>query len=964
VSDSPDGFNLPKSRYVVGIDLGTTNCAVAFAEADEPQGGISCFSVRQWVDLGVQEPRELLPSFHYQPLTEEAQLLGDRRAIVGCLARDRGGQLPGRMICSAKSWLCHAGVDRSSSILPWHCDNGVERYSPVAVSSSYLQCIRQAWDDAHPDYPLAEQDVVLTLPASFDQVARQLTMEAAEQAGLRRVMPIEEPQAAFYAWLAKHPAQWDRLVHEGQTILVCDIGGGTTDFTLIRVRKSSVESSSPQQALSTEASSAAPALNSWNQMRLTLHRVAVGQHLILGGDNIDLALARLAENKLTGGKSLPPKSWDVLLAACRSAKESLLSASPPESTSIHLPGTGSRLVGGGTQVEISRQEVEQAVLEGFFPYCPLNQRPMQQSSGFQEFGLPYAQDAAVTHHLAAFLWDHRTAGRTDEELEALDDLTQARPDWILFNGGVMTSPQLTERMVAVVSKWFAGSSGLSDQWKPGELEGQRLDLAVAFGAAYFGRVRRGSGVAIEAKLACSYYLQVSEEPPVAVCVVPGSASPGEQFSLSQPMELAVGQPVQFPVLYSSTRLTDRVGQAVELSTQDFAWLPPIRTVLKLSGSKRRDVIPVVLQMELSQIGTLQMWCQASQTATQTATRWRLEFDIRGSTQSDASRNEATGAQAGILDEAVELATRAILQRAFGDLKPPIKPSQVVSELSQSLGISRHQWSPQILRSLWQSLMELEDGRTRGPEYESRWLNLLGFSLRPGYGMAADDWRVAETWRRVHGKLSFATSTSKTESQILWRRIAGGFTTGQQLTVYQQIAGPLRQVLDPTRRSKGGNVGPSDLTELLRLVGALELLPKLEKAQLGNWMVDLISLPKYAACQSALFWCVARLGARQLSYGPLNCVVDTQEVENWLQEMLNSPRNDPNFDLALMQCSRLVGDRYRDLSSGIRQSVIEAMKSRGCSSHYIQLVQAGGQLVGEDTGQILGDSLPLGLTLRG
>jgi hypothetical protein len=970
VSETPDGFDLPQSRYIVGIDLGTTNCAVAFTLADDPAASIRSFPVGQWVDLGLKEPQELLPSFHYQPLEEEAPSLGNSSAIVGSLARDRGGQLPGRRIASAKSWLCHAGVDRSSPILPWHCDNGVERLSPVAVSSSYLKCIRQAWDEAHPDQPLENQDVVLTLPASFDQVARQLTIAAAQQAGLQRVMPIEEPQAAFYAWLAKHPSQWESLVRDGQTILVCDIGGGTTDFTLIRVRKSGqakerdTDRTAPDAAASTLATSSTTeaqseaAINALHQTRLTLHRVAVGQHLILGGDNIDLALARLAEAKLTGGKSLPPRTWDVLLSACRSAKETLLGENPPESASIHLPGSGARLVGAGTQVEISRQEVEQSVLDGFFPFCPLSQRPRQQESGFREFGLPYAQDAAVTHHLAAFLWDHRTAGRTDEELKSMDEWSQARPDWILFNGGVMTSRQLSHRIVAVVASWFAGKNGLPDDWMPGQLEGERLDLAVAFGAAYFGRVRRGIGVAIEAKLACSYYLQVSENPPVAVCLVPGSASPGDHFKLSEPMELVVGQPVQFPVLYSSTRLTDRVGQSVELNTEDFARLPPIRTVLSVSGSKRREVLPVVLQLELSQIGTLQMWCQAADSST----RWRLEFDIRGSTQSDKKDSVATGVQAGLLDEAVELKVREVLHSVFGEQSPAIKPSKVVAELTQALGQSRQQWSPQILRCIWQTLMDLEPGRKRGPEWESRWLNLLGFALRPGYGMAADDWRVAETWRKVHGKLSFTAPSSRTESQILWRRIAGGFTAGQQLTVYQQIAGPLRQVLDPVRRAKGGGIGPSELNELLRLVGALELLPKSEKAQLGRWVVELLAIPKYTSCHSALYWCIARLGARQLSYGPLNCVVDADEVESWLRRILQKPSQDPNVDLALMQCSRLVQDRYRDLEATVRQMVLEVMASRGCSAHYVQLVQSGGQLAGEEAAQVLGDSLPLGLTL--
>ena len=415
MSDPGDDFEQPLSRYIVGIDLGTTNCAVAYADTHRAEDPIRCFPVTQWVDLGVREPRELLPSFLYQPLDSELPSVNGQRFVVGQLAWQRGSQLPGRAIASAKSWLCHGGVDRGSPILPWQSD-AAWKNCPRGSQRAYLRQIREAWDQAHPADPLAQQDIVLTLPASFDQVARQLTIEAARQAGLQRVMPIEEPQAAFYAWLARHANDWESRVQAGQTILVCDIGGGTTDFTLIRVRAVGAGDGLPDEVVAGRPgdSSAAveeqpSAVNQLHQQRLTLHRVAVGQHLILGGDNIDLALARLAEAKCTAGQSLPPRDWEALLAACRSAKETLLGPAAPESFTIHLPGAGSRLIGGGRQVEVTRDEVRHAVLEGFFPSCSLGARPDEQPTGFQEFGLPYARDAAVTRHLAAFLMDQRVA---------------------------------------------------------------------------------------------------------------------------------------------------------------------------------------------------------------------------------------------------------------------------------------------------------------------------------------------------------------------------------------------------------------------------------------------------------------------------------------------------------------------------------------------------------------------------
>jgi len=658
-----DAFEEVPSRYIVGIDLGTTNCAVSYLDTETSKGSsgqaaIKPLPITQWVDFGTFEKRDLLPSFWYEPLKEEQKTLEDSKNIVGCLARDRGLQMPGRQIASAKSWLCHDGVDRDSPILPWQGNDEVEKLSPVDASASYLTQIRKSWDRSFPKFPLAEQDIVLTLPASFDQVARQLTIEAAARAGLKRILPIEEPQAAFYAWLARHSSDWEERIKEGETILVCDIGGGTTDFTLIRVRAASQTSESETETLDES-----------NRNKLSLHRVAVGQHLILGGDNIDLALAKFSEHKLGKGKALPARAWDALRQACRVAKEQLLGDSPPEKHTIHLPGSGSKLVGGGQQVDITRQEVEACVLDGFFPRCELKDRPEFQAAGFQEFGLPFASDPGITKHLAAFLWEHRNDGRTDEEIESLGDVAASKPDWILFNGGVMTSSQLCERLVAVIGSWFAGTPGIDTNWQPGVLDGERLDRAVATGAAYFGQVRRGEGVAIEAKLACSYYLQTSLEPPTAICIVPGSASPGDSFSLEEkPFELSVGEPVQFPLAYSSTRLADRVGEQVELNDEHFRMLPPIRTVLELSKRKRQDKLPVYVQVDLTQIGTLQMHCNAAESDH----RWRLEFDVRGSTQTDKELTETTGTQAGVLDAEASAAARGVLEALLRE-----KPSSLL-----------------------------------------------------------------------------------------------------------------------------------------------------------------------------------------------------------------------------------------------------------------------------------------------
>ncbi len=401
--------------------------------------------------------------------------------------------MPGRLINSAKSWLCHSGVDRTAPLLPWHGASDVERLSPVEVSARYLGHVRDAWNARFPRYPLAEQELVLTLPASFDEVARELTVKAAALAGLRRVVLIEEPQAAFYAWIYARADDWHRLVEPGQKILVCDIGGGTADFTLIRVRRG-------------------------EGGKVQFHRVAVGDHLILGGDNLDLALAQHIEQKI--GR-LEPRSWAVLVRTCRVVKETLLGPDAPEKLTVNLPGSGTRLIGGGTHVEVTRQEVCDLLVEGFFPRVGLEDKPISRRSGFQEFGLPFAPDAAITRYVAAFLTAHRHVALEESDTA---DHDPARPDVVLFNGGVFESPLLRGRLLEVLESWFACDDNNSETrvaaageaasaanhrpWRPIVLDNDRLDLAVARGAAYYGMVRRGQGVRIAAGLARTYYLGV------------------------------------------------------------------------------------------------------------------------------------------------------------------------------------------------------------------------------------------------------------------------------------------------------------------------------------------------------------------------------------------------------------------------------------------------------------------------
>ncbi len=956
-----DAFETKVSRYIVGIDLGTTNSAVAFVDTHDGSSNdphtyrVQTFAVPQWVDFTSREAREVLPSFHYEPTESESQAMSSIAGtkvhhVVGTLAREAGARQPGRHISSAKSWLCHDGVDRQAPLLPWHSDTGVTKLSPVETSARVLEHIRQEWDKRFTESPLAEQDVVLTLPASFDEVARQLTIEAARMAGLPRILLIEEPQAAFYWWLHRHSQQWEDVVSVGQTILVCDIGGGTTDFTLIRAR--AVNHSSLSNAAATET------LHEQDRRRLSLHRVAVGDHLILGGDNIDLALARYIESLSSRSQPLSARSWDLLRGVARSAKEQLLGPNPPSTYSVSIASGGSRLIAGQTRVELKTDDVQRELLDGFFPRVSLSDRPTEHSSGFQEFGLPYATDAAVTRHLASFLWDHRRAGRDDTEAN-LSDLQSARPDWVLFNGGVLASSQIRERLVDVIGQWFAGTDDrLPADWKPGVLQNDRLDLAVACGAAYFGLVRRGVGVRIEAKLARSYYLLVSEQPPQALCIVGGNASPGDKYRMeSTPLELAIGEPVQFPVLYSSTRLADAPGQIVDVTPEHFNHLAPLRTVVQLPQRKNQvTTIQVVLETELSEFGTLQLWCSSARDSQ----RWQLEFDIRSTTETDRDTVASLGTHAGVVEESLRAKAKEILELAFGNNAAAQCPD-VMKQLATVWEMPKHQWPPALLRGLWQDLIELSEGRRRSANAEARWLNLVGYALRPGYGMAADDWRVTQTWRTVYGKLAFSTASSRNQALILWRRVAGGFTAGQQLAVYQQVASPLRNALDPLKRSKGGmNLETAELIELLRLVGSLELLPVDEKHQLGQWLLDVVDNKRWAPARDAILWTIGRLGNRIPIYGPLNTVVHLNVVEQWLESLLRHSQRGAAWQLSIMLCARRAGDRYRDIDSSLRNSILSSLAS--APEHYRRLVESGGQLAQAETSEILGESLPLGLRI--
>ncbi|MCS7025290.1 MAG: Hsp70 family protein [Bryobacteraceae bacterium] len=602
-------------RYVIGIDLGTTNCGVAYVEPSQAADALHLPPVElqpvvQLVNPGEVAAQNLLPSALYLPDELDfpqgsIQLPWEQQPdfVVGVLAQRRGVERTNRLVTSAKSWLCHSGVDRTAPILPLNAPDGARKVSPVEASSRYLEHIRKSWDYTHPDAPFLEQQVLVTVPASFDAVARELTLRAAEQAGYPAVTLLEEPQAAFYAWLERHPG-WRECVHVGDLILVVDIGGGTTDFTLIAVCEEGGE--------------------------LSLERVAVGEHILLGGDNMDLALARFVEQQLAAKNTkLDAVQFHALWQQCRLAKEKLLAHSNQASEHpITLLGRGTGLVGGAIRTKLAREDLERIVLDGFFPKVSSDEMPAKQRRlALQEVGLPYASDAAITRHLARFL--RQPAASVEPGAIRRTRSGLAAPTHILLNGGVLSAQPVRSRLLEVVNCW------LDQEGMPAAqiLAGEDLLHAVARGAAYYGMARRGQGIRIRGGVPRTYYVGIETAMPAvpgmpapikALTVVPFGMEEGSSHQLAgREFGLIVGEPAEFRFFCSSTRKNDPVGSLLEeWDPEELEELAPMDVTLSADGVTG-DTVRVTLESTVTETGLLQLWCVAKD-----GRRWKLEFNVR------------------------------------------------------------------------------------------------------------------------------------------------------------------------------------------------------------------------------------------------------------------------------------------------------------------------------------------------
>jgi molecular chaperone DnaK (HSP70) len=876
----------------IGIDLGTTNSALAYIDEREAEDRdfppVHVFETPQLVAAGRVEPRRTLPSFLF---LEEGE-------PVGAYARDQGALVPTRLVHSAKSWLSNPDVDRTAKILPWDSPETGRVLSPVEVSARYLAKFREEWDRAQ-GAPLAEQDIVLTVPASFDEEARELTVMAAKEAGIERLTLLEEPAAAFYSWIANNLAQSRKKLFDGQVVLVCDVGGGTSDFSLIRVTR--------QGDL------------------VNFTRTAVGQHLLLGGDNLDLTLAWLVETKLNAQLTIRQRSG--LRRQCSAAKEKMLNDPHLKSVEITVLGAGSSLIGKSLKTEILRAEALELALDGFLPFTERGEAPKDEKrSLFRELGLPYVSDAAITRHLNAFL-----------------EPTGEIPDAILFNGGFFIPELLRERVADAVGRWYGR--------RPEILENSDLDLAVARGAAYYSYVRStGSGVLVRGGLPRTYYIGLGEAREgkfPAVCMVERGAEEGASMEVDNgALQLVANRPVSFRLYSSLTRTEDKLGDVLEFEAGDTSLHThaPLHAVIRFGKKAEERLIPVKLGARLTELGTLETWCESKISEN----RWRLQFALR----KQAAQQPVERKAAAVVSEEAFKSSLALIEAVFSPgAKSPVPPEELPSKLEQSMGLGRNSWPVAAIRQMADAFLTVADGRRKSPAYEARWLNLCGFCLRPGFGYPGDDFRIEQTRKIYAAGLTYANQTQcEIDWWIFWGRVAGGLNRNQQTDCYQRLAASLL----PRGNQKPQRINSALLREMWRTASSLELLPVGTKTELGEALIKRVKSGDYKESE---LWCLARLGARKLFYGPINLVVAPATAARWAEALLKAS----NAGDALASIGRRTDDPTRDLPAPARDAIRVKLQAAPHAARLVAIFDGEAEDEGA-LGRIFGEELPSGLVL--
>jgi molecular chaperone DnaK (HSP70) len=924
-------LELHDQRYIVGIDLGTTNSAVAYVDlqVEEHRRRTEFFPIPQLTGPGEISELAVLPSFLYIPgdydISKEALTMPWQRPqdhFAGAFARDQGANIPDRLVASAKSWMCHDNADRRARILPWGAGDEVDKVSPVQAASAYLSHIRKAWNQAHADEDdaLERQIIIITVPASFDEVARELTIEGAQGAGLPDVILLEEPLAAFYSWLMVHEKDWHRHIQPNALILVCDVGGGTTDFTLIYLRDA--------------------------QGQMGFERLAVGDHLILGGDNIDLALARRLEKQLSQKKFiLKGDHWKTLCHQSRRAKERILGG-VSDGEKITILGHGGQLIGGTISATLTRQDVEETVLDGFFPTQSRSaENKPARRKGITEFGLPYEQEPAITRHVGWFLEQHRN------DVEKFLKKDRPVPDLILFNGGSLKPPVVQEQIRTAIQCWFGGCN----DDVPRLLTNPDPDLAVSLGAAYYGLVKIGRGVRVGSGSPRAYYLEIA--PPSkdvqrqALCLVERGLEEGSAIELKQHrFEVLANQLVTFNLYSSSYRSGDRMGDLIPIDDSLTA-LAPLQTIIQYGKKGVKTQVPIHMVAGYTEMGTLALGCQSHISKH----RWELQFQLR------STPSQMQVADRDVFDSALVHDARVMARRTFEAPGSARRFETITKELTKLVGQPRKSWPLAFIRALADELIALKKVRKRSALHEGRWLNLLGYCMRPGMADGADPIRMKEIWRLHHqGRVHTNNPQVGSEWWILWRRVAAGLTPGQQKQLIQTLTPHLTSAKGASKKAP-----PQQRLEMWMAVANMEHLNVREKVRCGNLLLAELNPNK---CKPQHLWALSRLGARELLYGSVDRVIPQAKVSHWINTLLETKWRDPKPVIAAVaQMARKTGDRTRDLDPAMIDRLMQWMAGHPNQEKWVQnhipYLQDVICVADREESAIFGEALPAGIVLH-
>lgn len=902
---------MPTSTFSIGIDLGTTNCALSFLSLATPDAQTQVFPIPQWESPERLAESTTLPSFLYLPTdAESAQLSATRQSsdaawLCGRFARKRAGETPGRVAHSAKSWLGHHAVDRTAAFLPWASEEipHDRKISPIRASALLLNYLRGAWDTRFPDSPFDSQEITITVPASFDAVAQKLTLDAAAEAGFpKNVRLLEEPQAAFYRWLEAHAdpaALWSQLPENGGNVLVIDIGGGTSDFSLFEISR---QSGSPLPAI---------------------RRVAVSDHLLLGGDNIDLAIAHALEPRFAGkGETLAGSQWQDLVARCRDLKELCLATDgdPTEEFPVSLPGRGSSLFAGTLSARIARHEITAILLDGFYPEVPADARPVEADTALKEWGLPYAADSAVTRYLANFLRDLPPA------------------DAILFNGGSLYPEALRQRIQHQIGTW--------QNSHPHVLENPEPDLAVARGAAKFGGILHHRSARIQAGAARSIYLEVHQagkDKPSLVCILPRGAEPEVEFQIAHPgLELRLNRPVRFQTWYSTRHDKDQAGALVPLKSGDFHKLPPLQTTARLAEQTTADRLPVHLTTELTELGLLHLECvSADPTIDQV---WPLAFNLRADDTPVLAETDP-----GIPQETLATAKQRIvfLFSAHFDQADPLTAARLLKSLEAILGAPKNEWNLMLIRTLWTTLKRCIPCRANSVEHEETLLILAGFFLRPGFGAELDPARIDDLWALHTSGLAHPSKQIQLQQYILWRRLAGGLDRERQQSLIDSELPKLRQQKNPP-------------AELVRLAGSLERIDAATKSELIELFLTRAVTASYPAPYFVALGLL--LNRTPLHAGP-EAVVPPELVVTAFEALQDLDwKSSPELPELFLRAARVTDHRTHDLPKPQRKEIARKLEAAAVPPFKISRIEQFVPIERAEQVSLYGESLPPGLLL--